>query len=98
MAKHYDALEYTKEDEKEPIVHFQYLKETRKMMLPMPSIPLTSVNLVATSSQVKILHVEEEHVQEQTYPMIVVQKGGAHHNDVQEDEELQEMVTFQPNS
>lgn len=32
VEKHYDALEYTKEDEKEPIAHFQRLKKTRKMM------------------------------------------------------------------
>lgn len=69
----------------------------------MLSIPLVSVNLVATSSQVEILPMEEEHVQEhvqeQAYPLIeAMQEGGAPHNDVQEDEEVQEMVTFQPNS
>jgi hypothetical protein len=62
VEKHYDALEYTKEDEKEPIAHFQRLKKTRKMMLRVPSIPLVSVNLVATSSQVEILPMEEEQV------------------------------------
>jgi hypothetical protein len=48
---------------------------------------------------VEILPVEEEHVQEQAYPLTeAVQEGGAPHNDVHEDEEVQEMVTFQPNS
>jgi hypothetical protein len=58
VAKHYDALEYTKEDEKKPIAHFQHLKKTRKMTLQVPSIPLIGVNLVATSSHVEILLVK----------------------------------------
>jgi hypothetical protein len=52
-------------------------------MFRMPSLPSLGVNLVTTSSQVEIIHVEEEHVQEQTYPLTkVVQEGGVPHNDV----------------
>ncbi len=65
----------------------------------MPSIPSLGVNLVATLSQVEILYVEEEHVCKQAYPLIeVVHEGGVPHNNVYEDEEVQEMVTSQPNS
>ncbi len=70
MAKNYATLKYIEEDENELIPHFQCLKKTRKMMLRVPLIPSIGVNLVATSSHVEILHVEEEHVQEQAYPLI----------------------------
>ncbi|CAM6046718.1 unnamed protein product [Sphagnum compactum] len=40
-----------------------------------------------------------EWFKEQAYPLTkAVQEGGVLHNDVQEDEEVQELVTFQPNS
>jgi hypothetical protein len=68
-------------------------------MVQMPSIPSLGVDLVAMSSHVEILHVEEELVWEQIYPFIeLVHEGGVPHNDVYEDEEVQEMVTSQPNS
>jgi uncharacterized membrane protein len=69
------------------------------MMLQMPSIPSLGVNLVATSSHVEIIPMEKEHVREQAYPLIeVVHEGGVLHNNVYKDEEVQEMVTSQPNS
>jgi len=50
VMKHYSALEYTKEDEEQPIGHFQCLINTRRRTLQVPSIPLIGINRVATSS------------------------------------------------
>jgi hypothetical protein len=43
----------------------------------VPSIPSIGVNLVVASSQVEILFVEKEHVQEQAYPLIEEVREGA---------------------
>jgi hypothetical protein len=49
----------------------------------MPSIPSVGVNLVVASSQMEILLVEKEHVQEQTYSLTeVVREGGGPHNEI----------------
>jgi hypothetical protein len=45
----------------------QHPKKTNKRMFQVPSIPSICVNLVATSSQKGILHVEGEQVHEQAY-------------------------------
>jgi hypothetical protein len=41
-------------------------------MLWIPSIPLVGFNLIVASSQVGILFVEGEHMQEQAYPLMEV--------------------------
>ncbi len=60
----------------------------------MLSIPSLGVNLVATLSQVENLHVEKEQVREQAYPLIeVVREGGVPHNNVYENEKVQDIST-----
>jgi hypothetical protein len=77
------VLKYPEENEMEPIIFFQHPKKTRKRKLWVSLIPSIGVNLVATSSQVEILHVEAEHVQEQTYPLTeAVREGGVHDNKI----------------
>ncbi len=98
VAKHYIALKYTKEDEEEPIAHLQRPKKTRKRTVQIPSIPSIGVNLVAVLSQMEIPHVEEERVQEQAYSLTqATREGGIPQNDVHENEQMQKLVTSQPN-
>jgi hypothetical protein len=55
----------------------------------MPSIPSACINLVVTSSQMEILLVEKEHVQEQAYSLTeVVREGSALHNEIQRNEKV----------
>ncbi len=58
VAKHYTTLEYTKEDEEEPIAFLQCPKKTRKRTFQVPLIPSIGANLVAVSSREEILLVE----------------------------------------
>jgi hypothetical protein len=74
-------------------------KKRRKRTFQVPSIPSIGVDLVTTSSQEEILLVEGEQIHEQTYLLIeTVQEGGPYRSEIQRGEEVQEMITFQPNS
>ncbi len=49
----------------------------------MPSIPSVGVNLVVASSQMEIILLEKEHVQEQAYSLTeVVREGGGSHMEI----------------
>jgi hypothetical protein len=66
----------------------------------MPSIPSIGVNLVITNGNstcgTEACAQVSEHIR---CPLSeAVQEGGVPHNEIQKDEEVQEMITFQPNS
>jgi hypothetical protein len=63
----------------------------------VPLIPSVGVNLVTMLSQVELLLMKEEHVQEQVYPLIeAMQEGGVPHNMCRKMKRSKRWLHFNP--